>query len=193
MQLAATSVMMPVATHERALSELDDIDLLVRTYRARLLRFVVSSTGDVDLAESVVQDCFLKAYKARESFRGECSVQTWLTGIALNLIRDKQRTKRFQFWRKAGNTAVDVTEMAAVLPDKQSSTETRMIAREQAAQIAEFLETLSHNQRTVFLMRFQEEMDLNEIAEAMGMSLATAKTHLHRAVKAVREKIGGRR
>ena len=193
MQLVADPVMIPVATHERVVSELDDIDLLVRTYRARLLRFVLSSTGDMDIAESVVQDAFLKAYKARETFRGECSVQTWLTGIALNLIRDKQRTKRFQFWRKAGNTAVDVTEMASILPDRQSSTETRMIAREQAAQIAEFLETLSSNQRTVFLMRFQEEMELSEIAETMGMSLATAKTHLHRAVKAVREKIGGRR
>jgi RNA polymerase sigma-70 factor (ECF subfamily) len=185
--------MISVAAHERAVSELDDIDLLVRTYRARLLRFVVSSTGDMDIAESVVQDCFLKAYNARERFRGECSVQTWLTGIALNLIRDKQRTKRFQFWRKAAHTAVDVTEMASILPDRQSSAETRMIAREQAARIGEFLATLSFNQRTIFLMRFQEEMELGQIAETMGMSLATAKTHLHRAVKAVREQIGGRR
>jgi RNA polymerase sigma-70 factor (ECF subfamily) len=193
MQLAATPDMISVATHERALSELDDIDSLVRTYRARLLRFVVSSTGDMDIAESVVQDCFLKAYNARASFRGECSVQTWLTGIALNLIRDRQRTKRFQFWRKSAQTAVDVTEMSSILPDRQSSAETRMIAREQAAAIAELLETLSFNQRTIFLMRFQEEMELSEIAETMGMSLATAKTHLHRAVRAVRDKVGGRR
>src|SRR6202012_1652675 len=127
MQLVATPVMIPVATHERAVSELDDIDALVRTYRARLLRFVVSSPGDMDIAESVVQDCFLKAYNARASFRGDCSVQTWLTGIALNLVRDRQRTKRFQFWRRAGQTAVDVAEMASVLPDRQSSTESRMI------------------------------------------------------------------
>src|SRR4051812_43966507 len=130
MQLAATPVMIPVATQERAVSELDDIDLLVRTYRARLLRFVMSSTGDMDLAETVVQDCFLKAYKARESFRGECSVQTWLTGIALNLVRDRQRTKRFQFWRRSAQTAVDVSEMASFLPDHQTSAEKRLIAQE---------------------------------------------------------------
>ena len=185
--------MICVASQECAISELDDIDHLVRTYRARLLRFVVASAGEQDLAESVVQDCFLKAYNARESFRGECSVQTWLTGIALNLLRDRQRTKRFQFWRRSEKTAIDVAEMASVLPDPQSSPETRMIARERATEIAEFLETLSFNQRTVFVMRFQEEMDLTEIAESMGMALATVKTHLHRAVKAVRESAGGQR
>jgi len=193
MQLAANPGIICLASEERAISELDDIDHLVRTYRARLLRFVLSSAGDQDLAETVVQDCFLKAYNARESFRGDCSVQTWLTGIALNLLRDKQRTKRFQFWRRSEKTSIDVVEMASVLPDRQSSPEARMIARERAIEIAEFLETLSFNQRTVFVMRFQEEMDLTEIAESMGMSLATVKTHLHRAVKAVREKAGGRR
>ncbi len=193
MQLAATPGIICLASQECAITELDDIDYLVRTYRTRLLRFILASAGDQDLAESVVQDCFLKAYNARESFRGECSVQTWLTGIALNLLRDKQRTKRFQFWRRSEKTSIDVSEMASVLPDRQSSPETRMIARERAAEIATFLESLSPNQRAVFVMRFQEEMELPEIAAAMGMSLATAKTHLHRAVKAVREKVGGAR
>ncbi len=185
--------MICLASQECAISELDDIDHLVRTYRARLLRFVAASAGDQDLAETVVQDCFMKAYHARESFRGECSVHTWLTGIALNLLRDRQRTKRFQFWRRSEKTSIDVAAIASVLPDRQSSPETRMIARERAVEIAEFLETLSFNQRTIFVMRFQEEMEMPEIAAAMGMSLATTKTHLHRAVKAVRERVGGPR
>ncbi len=193
MQIAATSEMMGLARPQSMTTELDDIDHLVRTYRARLLRFVVSNAGDMDLAETVVQDCFLKAYNARASFRGECSVQTWLTGIALNLLRDKQRTKRFQFWKRSQSTAVDVMEIAAVLSDRQTSAEKRLIAEEQTRKVAYFLETLSFNQRTIFVMRFQEEMGLAEIAKAMNMSLATAKTHLHRAVKAVRERLGGRR
>ena len=52
------------------------------------------------------------------------------------------------------------------------------------------LEGLSFNQRTIFLMRFQEEMEIQEISLAIDMSVNTVKTHLHRAVKAVREKIG---
>jgi RNA polymerase sigma-70 factor (ECF subfamily) len=54
------------------------------------------------------------------------------------------------------------------------------------------LESLSQKQRTVFLMRFIEEMDLDEISMATGMQINTVKTHLHRAVKAVRARVGGR-
>jgi len=72
MQLALdanmTNVQVPA---ERSSSELDDIDALVRTYRPRLLRFVTFSIGDADLAESITQDCFLKAYNGRASFRGD--------------------------------------------------------------------------------------------------------------------------
>ena len=100
----------PLATEGRAISELDDIDLLVKTYRARLLRFVTFSTGDPDLAETITQDCLLKAYNARDRFRGDCSISTWLTSIAVNLIRDQQRLQKFRFWRQARATAIDVTE-----------------------------------------------------------------------------------
>ena len=66
-----------------------------------------------------------------------------------------------------------------------------MLAQERAQQVASALESLSTNQRTIFLMRFIEEMDLQEICEATGMQISTVKTHLHRAVKAVRLKLGG--
>lgn len=190
MQTAVLTDTLRVAKRERIISELDDIDTLVRTYRARLLRFAMFSLGDEDVAASVVQDAFMKAYKGRENFRGDCSVQTWLTSIALNLIRDHQRTKKFQFWRQAGKTAADVMEMADVLPNGGSSPEGQVLAREKAKQVAVLLESLSLNQRTVFIMRFQDEMEIAEIAEAMRMPINTVKTHLHRAVKSVREKMG---
>ena len=190
MQTAVLTDTLRVAKRERIISELDDIDALVRTYRARLLRFAMFSLGDEDVAASVVQDAFMKAYKGRENFRGDCSVQTWLTSIALNLIRDHQRTKKFQFWRQAGKTAADVMEMADVLPNGGSSPEGQVLAREKAKQVAVLLESLSLNQRTVFIMRFQDEMEIAEIAEAMRMPINTVKTHLHRAVKSVREKMG---
>jgi RNA polymerase sigma-70 factor (ECF subfamily) len=176
---------------ETTLTELDDINALDRVYRSRLLRYVAYSTGDQDLAETIVQDCLLKAYNARASFRGDCSVSTWLTHIATNLIRDHQRTRKFQFWRTVQRTAPDITEMASVLPSHQSSPETQILARERAQQVSAALESLSLKQRTVFLMRFIEEMDLEEIAQATGMQINTVKTHLHRAVKAVRLKVGG--
>jgi RNA polymerase sigma-70 factor (ECF subfamily) len=190
--LDVTMSQVPAAT-ERLATELDDIDALVRTYRPRILRFVAFSIGDADLAESITQDCFLKAYNGREKFRGDCSVNTWLTGIALNLVRDQQRLQKFRFWRAARQTAIDVTDAANFLPSTESSPEAKILVREQAGQVQAALEHLSPNQRTIFLMRFAEEMDLSEIAETIGMPINTVKTHLHRALKAVRANVGGAR
>jgi RNA polymerase sigma-70 factor (ECF subfamily) len=175
---------------ERAASELDDIDQLVQRHRSRLLRFVAFSIGDQDLAQSIVQDCFMKAYNARERFRGECSIQTWLNRIALNMILDHQRTQKFRFWRSFRKTALDITEIASTLPSKTRTPEKSLLMQERVAQVAKALESLSFNQRTIFLMHFQEGMNIPEISSAIDMSVNTVKTHLHRAVKAVREKIG---
>jgi len=192
MQLALDPDIIACVTAEPTLTELNDIEALDRIYRSRLLRFVAYSTGDPDLAETVVQDCLLKAYNGRDNFRGDCAVYTWLAHIALNLVRDHQRTRKFQFWRKVHSTAPDISEMSSLLPSHESSPESQMLACERAQQVSAALETLSLKQRTVFLMRFIEEMDLQEICQATGMQISTVKTHLHRAVKAVRFKLGGR-
>jgi RNA polymerase sigma-70 factor (ECF subfamily) len=182
--------MTKVQAAERTGSELDDIDALVRTYRPRLLRFVAFSIGDADLAESITQDCFLKAYNGRANFRGDCSVNTWLTSIAVNLIRDQQRLQKFRFWRQARATAIDVTDAASFLPSNESSPESKILVKEKASQVQEALQNLSPNQRTIFLMRFAEEMDLAEIASVTKMPVNTVKTHLHRALKSVRAQVG---
>ena len=181
-------------TKERtAVTELDDIDALARNYRPRLLRFVMSSVRDEDLADIIVQDTLLKAYRNRAGFRGECSLNTWMTGIAVNLIRDHARTQKFKFWRKAHASAVDATDMANHLRSSGSSPEGSLLAREQALQVHDAMQNLSPNQRTAFLLRFIEEMELAEISQAMEMPVNTVKTHLHRAVKSVRARVGGGR
>ena len=185
--------MQNVQAVERSSSELDDIDALVRTYRPRLLRFVTFSIGDADLAESITQDCFLKAYNGRGNFRGDCSVNTWLTSIAVNLIRDQQRLQKFRFWRQARATAIDVSDAANFLASHESSAEARILAIERTEQVQAALENLSVNQRAIFLMRFAEDMDLAEIAATIKMPINTVKTHLHRALKAVRAQVGGSR
>ena len=190
MQIALTATISEVQAVERSSSELDDIDALVRAHRPRVLRFVTFSIGDPDLAESITQDCFLKAYNGRASFRGDCSVNTWLTSIALNLVRDQQRLQKFRFWRQARATAIDVNDAANFLPSDECSPESRVLVREQTQQVQAALENLSANQRTVFLMRFTEDLDLSEIAAAMSMPINTVKTHLHRALKSVRAQVG---
>jgi RNA polymerase sigma-70 factor (ECF subfamily) len=182
-----------VPREQSAATELDDIDALARQYRPRLLRFVMASVRDEDLADTIVQDTLLKAWRNRAGFRGDCTVNTWLTGIAVNLIRDHARTQKFKFWRKAKATAVDASDMANQLRASGSSPEGSLLAREQVLQVQAAMEELSPNQRTVFLLRFIEEMDLAEIAMSMDMPVNTVKTHLHRAVKSVRARVGGER
>jgi len=174
----------------RPATELDDIDGLVRTYRARILRFVTYSTGDPDLAETITQDTLLRAYRGRENFRGDCSVSTWLTGIAINVTRDHMRSVRFKFWKQVHASSLDVQEMASFLPGAESSPEHQMLAREKIAHLHEVLKELSPNQRTVFAMKFFEEIPVNEISEMLGMPVNTVRTHLHRALNAVRARMG---
>ena len=182
----------PAGIEGRAATELADIDALVKNHRPRLLRFITFSTGDPDLAETIVQDCLLKAYNARASFRGDSSINTWLTSIAVNLVRDHQRTQKFRFWKQARASAIDVTDVASFIASEESGLEARLIARQKVAELSRIIETLSFNQRTIFLMKFSDEMELSEISAAMKMPVNTVKTHLHRALKAIRSQLGGR-
>src|SRR6185436_17377880 len=101
MKQTTTSGFAAAVSMENPARDLEDFERLVGRYRARVLRFVFASVRDMDLAETLTQDCFWNAYKNRGAFRGDCSVSTWLITIAVNLIRDHTRTRRFQFWRKA--------------------------------------------------------------------------------------------
>jgi RNA polymerase sigma-70 factor, ECF subfamily len=152
---------------------------------------VAFSTGDEDLAETIVQDCFLKAYRARKGFRGECNVSTWLYRIALNVMRDYQRVQKFQFWKRVGQAAVDLSDVNTALASEEPSPETRMLAGEQAGRVQLALKSLPGKQRIVFIMHFLDEMEPQEISVATGMSLSTVKTHIQRAMKTVRSRLEG--
>ena len=170
---------------DRMIAELGDIDTLCATYRSRIYRYALLSLRDADLAESVTQDCLLRAYRARDEFRGDCSVATWLTRIATNLIRDATRSRKFQFWKTA--PAVDVGVLADRLRSPGISPETSMVVREELVKVWDAVEKLPGKQHSVFLLRFVEEMELPEIAAAMGLHVGTVKSHLHRALAAVRK------
>lgn len=173
-----------MAAVERPVEELADFDAVVQVYWPRIFRFALASLRDRDAAETVAQDCFLRAYQARERFRGTAKVQTWLMQIAINLVRDRARSRRLQFWNRF-TAPVDIR-----MADAGQSPEAKMLATERVRAIWASTGSLPEKQRTVFLLRFVEEMDLAEIAAATGMAEGTVKTHLFRAVHAVREKLG---
>src|SRR5437879_1909677 len=98
--------------------EVVDFDAVMQEYRPRIFRFALASLRDRDAAETVTQDCFFKAHRAWDQFRGDSSVHTWLMQIAVNLVRDFVRSRRFQFWRRAQASAVDLSDASAWIPDR---------------------------------------------------------------------------
>lgn len=171
--------------------EADNVEEWMRLYRGRIFRYILFATHDEDVADSLTQDCFLRAHMARSSFRGDCSMATWLMRIAVNLVRDHQRSMKLRFWKRA--PMLDAAEISDRLPDMGSSSERRLIVQERVAGIWQAVEKLSQRQRSIFLLRFVEELELPEIAEAMQMNLNTVKSHLYRALSAVKQQVGEER
>jgi len=166
---------------------------VVQTHRPQIFRFLLASTRDVDLAETLTQECFLKAHRNWGGFRGDSSAMTWLMRIAINLQKDHWRNRRMQFWRHTRNNSVDSDEASDWLPSGESSAEQQLLARERVKMVWKSVEGLSERQRTVFLLRYVEERELSEIAQVTGLSEGTVKAHLSRALGRVRAELGGRR
>jgi RNA polymerase sigma-70 factor (ECF subfamily) len=167
----------------------DSFEALVATHRARIFRFALASLRDRDAAESVTQDCFLRAHRAQGHFRGDSSLQTWLMQIAVNLIRDAARSRRFQFWRRAQSSAALIGPVSNLIPDAGMTPEERVSSAQQVEAIWRAMDSLSRSQRTVFLLHFMEEMDAAEIEAATGIGKAAIKVHLFRAISKVRKKL----
>jgi RNA polymerase sigma-70 factor (ECF subfamily) len=165
---------------------LDDLESVVSLYQPRVFRFLLAQLRDRDAAETLTQETFLRAWSARASFREDCSISTWLIRIALNLARDHTRTGRFRFWKHISAHAVDVADVAASVPNCEGSAEDHLIAQEQVKRIWETVAGLSERQRSIFLLRFLEEMEIPEIAEVTGLPLGTVKSHLYRALNTIR-------
>ncbi|MGA9583671.1 MAG: RNA polymerase sigma factor, partial [Terracidiphilus sp.] len=115
-----------------------------------------------------------------------------LMRIAINLQKDHWRNRRLQFWRLTRTNAVDLDEASDWLPSGERTAEQRMLAGEKVAKVWQSVKNLSDRQRTVFLLRFVEEMELKEIAAATGMGEGTVKAHLSRALSRVRKEFGER-
>jgi RNA polymerase sigma-70 factor, ECF subfamily len=191
--MAACTALDPITmatTDENAAQEFSRV---VERHRPQIFRFLLASTRDLDLAETLTQECFLKAHRNWSSFRGESSAVTWLMRIAINLQKDHWRNRRMQFWRLTRTNSVDLDEASDWLPSTESSQEQKLLARERVSQVWQAVKGLSERQRTVFLLRYVEELELSEIAQTTGLSEGTVKAHLSRALGRVRAELGGKR
>ncbi len=170
------------------LNGLEDFDAVVTAHQRRIYRVLLGMLRDPDAAETLAQECFLRAYQRRDTYRGEASVAAWLVGIAVNLARDHARNRRAGFWRKlfANRREEDDCEIAEQVADRHASPERELLAQEGVRALWKAAELLPAKQRAVFLLRYVEEMSLEEIAQAMGLRTGTVKSHLARAVCTMR-------
>jgi RNA polymerase sigma-70 factor (ECF subfamily) len=188
MEQSATTRLM-AASMESPIEEIQDFDRVVETYQPAVFRFVLASLRDRDSAETLTQDCFLRAYRHRNQFRGSASVKTWLMQIAVNLVRDRARNRRFQFWRRTQLSAVDDCALSDSVTGRDLSPESHALLNDQVRRIWQAALNLSDMQRSVFLLRFVEEMELLEIADVLGVKEGTVKSHLSRALNNIREQM----
>jgi RNA polymerase sigma-70 factor (ECF subfamily) len=164
----------------------EDFDDIVRRHQRRVYRVLYLLLGNADAADTLTQECFLRAYRKRETFRGECRIDTWLVRIAVNLARDYRRSGRSSFWRKLVGLDDKPAEVAEKVSDPRGSPERVMLAQSQLEAVWNAARELPRQQRTIFLLRFGEDMTLNEISAVTGLKVGSVKAHLFRAIRGVR-------
>jgi RNA polymerase sigma-70 factor (ECF subfamily) len=168
----------------------DQFSIVLELQMPVIYRFLLASLRDRELAETLTQECLLRAHRNRTSFRGESSTRTWLMRIAINLQKDYWRSRRLRFWREAQASAVDVESAGDYLPSRERSPEALVVAREQAALIWKAVPILSMRERSVFMLRFVQDLKLGEIGQCTGLKVGAVKVYLARAVAKIRRELG---
>lgn len=152
---------------------------LVRRHTAALARYVAIQGAPDDELDDVVQDAFIKAFRALRTFRGGASFRTWLLAIGGNVLKDRRRQ-----WRRRA-----VVELTPDVPDPSGDPEGEADATWMAARLQDEIGRLPRLQREVFLMRAQHGVEYGEIAVALGISEGSARVHYHHAVKRLKERV----
>lgn len=165
---------------------IEDFEAVVREHQRHVYRILLLLISDREEADTLTQECFLRAYARRASFRGEASLGTWLVRIAINLAHDHLKDRRQSFWRRLLRGYRWESEELA---DRRNSPEDAMLAREQVTAVWEVVKKLPVQQRTAFTLRFADDMMIEEIAGVMNLREGTVKAHLFSAVHAVRRGI----
>jgi RNA polymerase sigma-70 factor (ECF subfamily) len=152
---------------------------LVRRHAGALGRFLYGAGAPADAVEDLVQETFIKAFRAVEGWRGDASFRSWLFRIGANLRKD-------QFRRDRGRQMVELDD--ADLPSTADPAG-EVEASETAGRIQRELAELPRLQREVFLLRAQQGMEYDDIAAALGTTPGAARVHYHHAVKRLKELI----
>ena len=152
---------------------------MIGEHQTALLRLCYLYLHDVHLAEDAVQETFIKAYRTLDTFRSASSEKTWLTRIAMRTCCDMRRS----FWFRR----MDRRITPEMLPDQASE------ADEDESALTLALMNLPRKEREVILLYYYQDMNMTDIADALGLTQPTVSYRLRRAREKLRQELEGRK
>jgi RNA polymerase sigma-70 factor (ECF subfamily) len=164
---------------------------LVTSQQRRAVRLAYHYLRDADDADEAVQDAFVKVFTHITGYREELPFEVWFTRILVNGCLDyrKARARRMRWVLPAthdgpGTSSSDRPRREP--PDHQPSVESTLVSRERMKEIAAAVDELPDRQRTVFMLHHFGEQTTAQVSQALGLSEATVRVHLFRAVHKLR-------
>ena len=167
----------------------DVLDHLIETYQHRLLRYLVHLTGRRELAEDFFQETWVRVLERGRQYDGRHEFSTWLFAIARNLVIDHLR--RRQTASLDGLADGDDAAPFDVAASGRASAFDLAIRREQNEQVSAAMQHLPAAFREALVLRFQEGMPLEEIANVTGAPLSTVKSRIYRGLSALEQWLKG--
>ncbi len=166
------------------------LDELIVRYQHRLLRYLLFLTGNREMAEDLFQEVWMRVLTRGGQFNGKARFETWLFTIARNLVIDYRRKRTMSSLDELIETGNDDDRpMTFEVADQQPTPFESFANIEDREQIAAALLQLDTLYREVLVLRFHEEMTLEEIAKVTRAPLSTVKSRLYRGLAAIKPKL----
>jgi RNA polymerase sigma-70 factor (ECF subfamily) len=165
-------------------------DLLVLKYQRKILRLLSRMLRDQSDIEDVMQEAFIKAYRALPQFRGDSAFYTWLYRIAINTARNwlSSQGRRPSSPNFAQNEEGETFNEIDNLIDNNTP-ESVLASQEIAASVNATIEELPQELRTAIVLREIEGLSYEEIAQAMDCPIGTVRSRIFRAREAIATKL----
>lgn len=163
------------------------LDQLIEQYQHRLLRYLLFLTGRREVAEDLFQETWMRVLLRGAQYNGKARFDTWLFTIARNLVIDLSRKRTMSSLDEMSEQNEDDRpfEITAEGPSPFEQFETR----ENSAEVGEVLLTLEPSHREVLMLRFYEELSLEEIAGVTRAPLSTVKSRLYRGLASLKPEL----
>ena len=167
--------------------DVESFNQLILRWERPIYALAYRVIGREEDARDVVQETFLRAFRALPGFKGEAKFSSWIYRIALNLCRDWIRRQRRTPVVQMPDDAEAVERMA--IRDPVDSIEDLVARKELSAVVAEAMAVLPEEQRTAIILKEYHGMTFQEIAELQGVPLSTVKTRLYQGLAVLRRNL----